>query len=289
MNLVPVRLLAVLAAALLLQACSALRLGYGNADSLGRWWIDQYVDLSPEQDALTRDGLARLHAWHRRTQLPDYANLLRQARGLATGRMTGADAMTLTDALIRRLRTVTDQALPDAADLLATLTPAQIDRMSARLTERTADFAKDLKLAEGDAAQRRARLKRLVERAEYWFGDISDEQQAAIRRLVDAQPTGAQFWYEERLRRQRDWLELVRRIQAEKPSRERSLALLRDYTERFDLPTDPARRATAIALRKSAAELTANVQALTTPAQREHARQKFDDLIRELTELASEI
>jgi len=286
-----VRLLLLAAAALyavVLTGCSAVRLGYGNADSLARWWIDQYVDLTPEQDALTRERLVRLHAWHRKTQLPDYANLLREARGLATGRLTGADGVGLTDATIRRIRTLADQAIPDAADLLVTLTPAQIDRMSARLAEKTADFAKEIRLVEGEAGQRKARFKRLLERAEYWFGGFSDEQEAAIRRLVDAQPTGAQFWFDERLRRQRDWLDLVRRVQAEKPSRERVIALLRDYAERFDLPTEPARRAAAIALRKASAELTASVQAMTTPAQRDHARHKFDDLIREVGELAQE-
>ncbi|MCE9569808.1 MAG: DUF6279 family lipoprotein, partial [Rhodocyclales bacterium] len=60
---------------ILLQGCSAVRLGYGNADSLARWWIDQYVDMSPEQDALARERLLRFHAWHRKTQLPDYVAL----------------------------------------------------------------------------------------------------------------------------------------------------------------------------------------------------------------------
>jgi hypothetical protein len=46
------RLLLLLAAAILLNACSAMRLGYGNADSLARWWMDQYLDFMPEQDAL---------------------------------------------------------------------------------------------------------------------------------------------------------------------------------------------------------------------------------------------
>jgi hypothetical protein len=265
-----------------------VRLGYGNADSLGRWWIDQYLDLAPEQDALVRERLVRLHAWHRKTQLPDYARLLRDAKGLAIGRMTPDDGLQLTESIIRRVRTLAEQALPDAADLLLTLGPAQIERMAQRLADRNVDWAKDARLAEGEAAQRTARVKRLLERAEYWYGDFSDEQQATIRRLVEAQPTGAQFWYEERLRRQREWLDLARKVQAERPPRERVIALLRDYVARFDLPSDPARRATALAHRRAGAELAAAIQALTTPAQREHAWHKFDDLTREIGELAQE-
>ncbi|MBI5900072.1 MAG: hypothetical protein HZB40_12675 [Rhodocyclales bacterium] len=280
--------LLLISAALLLPACSAVRLGYGNADSLARWWIDQYLDLSAEQDALARERLTRLMAWHRKSQLPDYASVLGQARSLATGKATAADGLLLTEAIIRRVRRFADQAIPDAADLLLTLTPAQIERMAVRQAEKNLSYAKEARLAEGEAGRRKARFMRLLERAEYWYGAFSDDQEAAIRQLVEAQPSGAQFWYEERLRRQNELLELARRVQAEKPSRERVVALLRDYADRFDIPADPSRRVVALALRQASSELAAAIQALTTPAQREHARTRFDDLIREIGELAQE-
>lgn len=284
-SLLPLLLVSI---ALLLPACSAIRLGYGNADSLARWWIDQYLDLSPEQDALARERLTRLMVWHRKSQLPDYALVLGQARTMAVGKSTTADGLVLTDAIIRRVRRLADQAIPDAADLLLTLTPAQIERMATRLAEKNVSYAKEARLAEGEAGQRKARFKRLLERAEFWYGAFSDGQETAIRQLVDAQPSGAQFWYEERLRRQNELLELARKVQTEKPSRERVVTLLRDYADRFDIPMDPSRRAVALALRQASSELAAAIQALTTPAQREHARHKFDDLIREIGELAQE-
>lgn len=274
--------------ALLLPACSAIRLGYANADSLARWWIDQYLDLSPEQDALARERLTRLLVWHRKSQLPDYPTILNQAKTLAVGKPSATDGLVLTDAIFRRIRRIADQAIPDAADLLLTMTPAQIERMAAKFAEKNVGYAKEARLTEGEAGQREARFKRLLERAEYWYGAFSDRQEAAFRQLVDAQPSGAQFWYEERLRRQNELLDLARKIQAEKTSRERAMALLRDYADRFDMPTDPSRRATALALRKESSELAAAIQALTTPAQREHARTRFDDLIREIGELTQE-
>ncbi len=279
-------LILALFAALLLQGCSAVRLGYGNADSLARWWIDQYLDLSPEQDALTRERLARLTVWHRKTQLPDYVALLRQGKAFATGQPKVGDALALSDELIRRVRVLAEQATPDVADLMATLTPAQIDRMAARFTEKNADLAEEMRLAEDDAAQNKVRYKRLLERAEYWLGDFSNGQESALRRMVEAQDPGGQFWYEERLRRQRELLELMRQVQRDRPPRERVIVLLRDYTARFDLPADPARRARALAMRRASAELTVAILAMATPAQRVHVGQKFDDLIHDFTELS---
>ena len=282
------RLLLVPILCVLLQGCSAIRLGYGNADSLARWWIDQYVDLSPEQDGLVRERLLRFHAWHRKTQLPDYAELLRQGRAFATGQPTAKDALALSEGIIRRGRTMADQAAPDIADFLASISPAQIERMSARFAEKNADFAKEAKLGENEAAQRTVRYKRLLERAEYWFGDFNDTQQAALRQLVEGQNPGTRFWYDERLRRQREWLDLVRKVQSERPPRERTIQLLRDYAARFDLPVDPARLPQALALRRASADLAVAIHALTTPAQRAHAQQRIDDLIRDLTELSQE-
>jgi hypothetical protein len=282
------RLLLIPIFGVLLQGCSAIRLGYGNADSLARWWIDQYVDLSPEQDVLVRERLLRFHTWHRKTQLPEYAEVLRQGRTFATGQPTAKDALALSEDIIRRGRTLADQAAPDIADFLASVGPAQIERMNARFAEKNVDFAKEAKLGENEAAQRKVRYKRLLERSEYWFGDFSDAQETSLRQLVEGQSAGSQFWYEERLRRQREWLDLVRKVHSERPPRERTIQFLRDYAAHFDLPGDPARLAQALAMRRASAELAVAIHALTTQEQRAHAKQKLDDLIRDFTELSQE-
>jgi hypothetical protein len=124
--------------------------------------------------------------------------LLRQGRAFATGQPTAKDALALSEGIIRRGRTMADQAAPDIADFLASIGPAQIERMSARFAEKNADFAKEAKLGENEAAQRTVRYKRLLERAEYWFGDFNDTQQAALRQLVEGQNPGTRFWYDER-------------------------------------------------------------------------------------------
>jgi len=236
-----------------------------------------------------RERLTRFAAWHRKTQLPDYVAVLRQGQKFVGGQPATADALALTDAIVRRGRTLAEQATSDIADFLATLTPAQIDRMAARLAEKNADYAREAQLADGESGQRKARYKRLLERTEYWFDDLSDAQKATLRRLIDNQPTGSQFWYEERLRRQREWLDLARLVQRDRPPRERVMQLLRDYAARFDLPTDPARLAQATALRRAAAELAVAVHAMTTPAQRAHATHKLGELIRDFTELSEGI
>ena len=281
-------LIALLVAGLLLQGCSAVRFGYGNADALTRWWIDQYLDLSAEQDLLVRERMAGLHAWHRKNQLPEYIAVLRQGQSFVAGRPAVADALALLDGVIGAVRRLADRAVPDVADLLLTATPAQIERMASRFAEKNAEYAKEAQLAEDEGSQRQARYRRLLERAEYWFGDFGGEQKASLRRMVEHQPAGGQFWFDERLRRQRQWLALVRQIQRDQPPRERAIGWLRDYVARFDLPADPAAAATALSLRRAGAELTVAIHAMATPDQRAHARHKLGDLIHDFEELARE-
>lgn len=274
---------------LFLHGCSAVRLGYGQADGFSRWWIDQYIDMSSGQENLVRVRLARFHAWHRKTQLDDYAALARQAQKLVAGKPTVAEVLALGNDIIRRGRTLAEQATPDIADLLLTLKPEQIERMARRIEDKNADHAKEIRLAEGESGQHKARYKRLLERAEYWLDDLSDEQKEILRLQVESRPQGIQFWYDERLRRQRDWLALVRQVQRERPPRESVMSTLRSYAARFDLPEDPARLTQALALRRVTAEITVALIASATPEQRAHARHKLDDLGRDFSELAREI
>src|SRR4051812_22737216 len=59
-----------------LSGCSAIRLAYGQADGLVFRWLDRYVDFDGPQAYRVREALGAWFAWHRRTQLPDYAELL---------------------------------------------------------------------------------------------------------------------------------------------------------------------------------------------------------------------
>lgn len=281
------RMLLGIVVMLLLQGCSAVRLGYNNVDSLARWWIDQYVDLSPEQDALLRERLSRLHLWHRRAQLPEYASLARQAQKIIAGQPTSSDALTLLDGVIRGGQVLAAQATPDIADFLLTLSPGQIERMAGQFAEKNAVFAREVQLADGESGQRKAQLKRVLERVEFWFGDFSDEQSMALRQFIEGQPIGTQFWYDERLRRQREWLELARLVQRTRPPREQLSYLLQQYAARFDLPSDQLRLAQAQSLRRNSAELFLLIHATATAEQRAHALHKLDDLANDFASLSA--
>src|SRR5437764_298063 len=73
---------------LLATACSLVKLGYGQASGLAYRWLDHYVDFDNEQSIKVRSALDDTLAWHRRTQLPDYVQLLARAEAEVAGDAT---------------------------------------------------------------------------------------------------------------------------------------------------------------------------------------------------------
>ena len=69
----------------LLAGCSGLRLTYGQGPLLAYWWLDRQVDFSTEQAPRVREALTDWFAWHRSTQLPDYAQGLGEVAAAAAG------------------------------------------------------------------------------------------------------------------------------------------------------------------------------------------------------------
>ena len=65
----------VLAFAILLAACSSLRLAYNNADTLLYWWLDAYVDFDSAQKSEVKNDIDAFFRWHRKTQLQEEMNV----------------------------------------------------------------------------------------------------------------------------------------------------------------------------------------------------------------------
>ena len=99
-------------ALLLLSGCSALRFTYNQGPVLAYWWLDGYMDFTDEQSPQVKQALADWFAWHRQTQLPEYATWLASVRALAHEKVSAAQMCAVSDGARRRLETAYAQAVP---------------------------------------------------------------------------------------------------------------------------------------------------------------------------------
>lgn len=215
-----------------LVGCSAVRFGYNQAPDLAYWWLDSYADFDEAQTLRVRDGIARWFAWHRRTQLPDYARLLAKAQADALADGTPEQACAWWRELRSRGELALAEALPVVADLVGTMSAAQIQHVERRYAKSDEEFRSEY--LNTDPAQRlEDSVRRAIDRAEFLYGRLDDAQRERIARAVAASPFDAELWFSERRRRQQDMLALLRRAAAEKAGRDAALPLLRAYAERL--------------------------------------------------------
>jgi hypothetical protein len=279
------RILVIFSAAALC-ACNAMKLGYQQGDRLAYWWIDNYVDVTSAQEPLTREAIARFFAWHRKSQLPEIAGLLQQAKAEVRQPVTPAMVEHFQDASQQLARRSYERAMPDMADLLLTLTPDQIARMEKKFADGNAKYRKKF-LNPNPAERVDARFDKVMDYARLVYGDFSGEQEKQIRAALLPVVENAESRYAERVARQQEWLKMVRYVQATQPSRPQVMDLLRRFREYWQNP--PARHAVSHDASNSAGiALTVAIANMTTPKQKAHAQDRFQKWIDDTNALMRE-
>ncbi len=279
----------IIAAALLvlgLAGCSVLRLAYSQADELGFWWLDGYVDFDDSQSPRVRDAIGRWFAWHRRTQLPDYAALLDRAATEVLQDTTAATTCRWFAELRQRADAAVEHALPEAAVIAAGFSTEQLLHIERQQAKNRAEFRADF--LQPDPAERLARsVERATERAEQLYGRLGERQRQRIAQGVEASPFDAERWLAERQRRHRDLLTELRRLQGADANGGAPTAGLRAYWQRVQRSPDEAYRRYQDRLEAYNCELSAQLHNLTSPAQRQEAQRRLRGWQSDLRRLAA--
>ena len=218
----------IAACVVLLAGCSALRLAYNQAPELAYWWLDGYLDIQERQAPMVRAALDEWFAWHRATQLPDYAAQLAQARAQVQADVTPDQVCRWWDTLRQRTATAFDHGVPALAEVVMTLDPKQVQHIERRYQKADEDFKADFLQATRDE-RLQSSVKRTVSRAETLYGRLDDGQREFVARTLAASPFDAQAWLAERQARQREIVQTLRMLIAERADAARVQAALRVF------------------------------------------------------------
>jgi len=277
----PLRLLALLLVLLGLGACSTVKIAYNQADHVAAWAVDDYFDLSSEQRQLFKVHFDRFHAWHRATQLPDYATLLESAQQRVRAGVTQTDAEWVAQAVQDRFQTMVRHAYKDMAHLLSQLRDEQLLVARREFEKRNRKYAKAIGVGASADEQRRLRARRHVERIEQWSGPLDSTQAAKLRELSRALPLLTEQRYQERLRRQNEFLALLQ----QRKSTEAFAPRLRDWLLAWDRTRSADYQAEYTQFVEASARMYVTLFNLLTPEQRQHVgavMQRYQDNFREL-------
>jgi hypothetical protein len=270
--------------ALFFAACSTVKLGYNNADTLLLYSLDRYVSLTDEQERMVRQRVGSLMDWHRATQLADYAAFVQHARARLDGDITPAEVLEFNEGLNSRLAALAERAAPDAAALALTLTPAQIDQVERKLVDANVKARRQSAQEARQAIDERA--KKYAERFEFWLGKLDPQQVQGVRASLAGRPVDSMYWIEARERRTKDLVAMLRRIEAERPSEAVAASWFRAYFRELARPSNADQRARAEAFRRDNAQLIAQLVNSASPEQRVHLDRKLSGFAAEFVQLA---
>jgi primosomal protein N'' len=278
--------LAAIALLALAAACSTLKLGYDNADSLLAFALDSYFDLDDEQEQLARERARTIVAWHRATQLRDYVELIEAAGRRIETSVSVDEVLGYYAEMNRRLVAIGARSAPELALLALTLTPSQIEYFAEKLAQDNAKARRQLARNAGrDALD--ARVKAGVERAKEWFGTVTPEQERLIRTTLAQRAGNHAWWIAERERQQRELIALLQRIVAERPPPALAARWFEEYFARLAEPADPERHAQLQRFRLGNAELIAQLINSASPAQKAALLKKLRGYADDFTTLAA--
>lgn len=282
------KVLTIAIAVTLLQACSSIKLGYNNAPSLAYWWLDGYVDISDEQSASVRDEIDRLHKWHRAIELPKIEALLQRMQVLAASDVTPAQACVALADVRARMTAASNQTVAGVAAVAASITPEQRQHIARKFGKNNAAWQEEWN--EGTVEERRdKRLKAGVDSAEQIYDSLNEKQVALIRELDAASGYDPELSFKERLRRQKDLLQTLARINppnpADKPTTAQAVTYVQDYLARNASSPDLAYRAFSEKMYAESCNAFAVIHNTTTQKQRERAIKRIAAYARDAREL----
>ena len=269
-------IIGVLATAFVLATagCSLIKLGYGQASSLTYRWLDRYVDFDNEQSLKVRPALDDALAWHRRTQLPDYVQLLARAEAEVIGEATPERMCAWAAEIKSRVEPVLQYVAPAIADVAVTLSPAQLANIDKRFAETNEEY-RDEHLQKNPQRRHKAELKRQISRAEMLYGDLDATQRDLIAHSVAASPYNPEIALAEHRERQRDVLALARRLRESNPGRDDAVAQVRAYLHDLDRSPREAYRRYAERLTAHQCALASALHGAASAAQRREAARRL--------------
>jgi hypothetical protein len=277
------RFIAIAAIAALLVSCTFTRFAYNQADTLAAWTVGEYFNLEgPQKDEFNK-RFERLYTWHRYEQLPDYAQFMRTAHTRMQDGLSREDVLWFADGIRSRVRVLARRAAPDAAALLATVTPAQIEHLQKKWDKENRKYVRERKLNGTLEERQEAEAKRIIKNIEEWLAPLNGEQEQRIIGLARDLPQLERERYAERIRRQKEFLELLSHRQDD---RERFTARVAEYMANWERGRSPDYQKQLDASWQKRAELFVTADRMLTTDQRRVALRRIETYADDFTQLA---
>jgi hypothetical protein len=267
-----------------LLGCSTVRFAYNQGDTLTYWWLDDHIGFNQVQEPLIRGSLERYFWWHRTEQLPEISGSLQRAQQKLQAPISKSEFLILRAEFQKYAYKIADEIIPDTAKLLISLDAAQIETMQKRINKNNQKFKNEY-LPKDKNKQATVRSNKIIERVEWLYGNLNSAQERKIREFLLKNPIDAEIAFQEKLRRQSEFIAICKEVQQLKLSQKATEALLRDYMKHFESGKNKEQQAFHKKWVESGAETASFISSVVDEEQNKHASEKIGGWVADVQEL----
>ena len=187
----------ILVSLLVLAGCSST-FAYNNIDWLVYWYIDDYIDLTEEQEQQFDTKMSSWLKWHRDTELRLYETHINQIRHRAlTTAMSPEDILDELSIARQHWLRLRDEVAPGLAQMAPLLSDEQVIYLFAQL-ERENQKQQDERLDELKDTSEKQRfdnqIKQITSQVEDYIGKTTSQQRQLIRTYVPQLQSTDNYW-----------------------------------------------------------------------------------------------
>ena len=275
----------LLAVVLWLQGCSAVKLGYQQLPNLSYWWLDSAVSFNDAQSAQAKDALTQLQRWHKREELPVYADLLQR---LATQSAEPLQAQQICNAwedIDKAMDRTMRQTVRLAAPVALMLGPEQLSHLNQHWVSKNKDWDKEW--VQGSASERlERRLDKTIERYSDFYGPLSAAQTAMVKAQLQQSAWSPEWGQRDRLRRHQDLMAALQKAsQSNASALPKVEADLWGVWERWLQPPDATGKAVMQKMVQQGGDNLAQLHNSASPEQRQRAARRLRAYEQDLRDL----
>ena len=275
----------VLAVLLCLQGCSAVKLGYQQLPNLSYWWLDSAVSFNDAQSVQVKDALTQLHRWHKREELPAYADLLQRLAAQSADPLQAQQICNAWDDIDKAMDRTMRQTVRLAAPVALMLEPEQLRHLSQYWTRKNKDWDKEW--VQGSTSERlERRLNKTVERYSDFYGTLSTTQIAMVKTQLQQSAWSPEWGQQDRQRRHQDLMSVLQKASANKASALPQMeADLWGVWQRWMQPPDATGKAVVQKMILQGCENLAQLHNSASPEQRQRAARRLRAYEQDLRDL----
>jgi len=234
-------ILLTLALTFLISSCSSIQIAYNQADFLLKWWLDDYIDFTDDQEKFYAQAIPTLLKKHRQEELPKALQKLRQLKAKLDSPLSEEEGTLI----VHELKTLSKESIylaqDDLAKLALTLQVKQLQHLQNTFNKSNLKFQNDY--LKGNADERlNKRLEKIVERTESFTGDLSKSQKTQLKEIAKEYLLDMQIVYQTRVFKQQLMMNTLKKINSEQPPLPQVKILLNHLFTEIELGSTPEQK-----------------------------------------------